>query len=118
MSSGESRSGNSTTNGVAGSLELDIEQFTELNDSRCVFGNAGMYPETQTTTLAQNIVGEGNRTYMRVTPVDSFSPFVDYQSLHRSMMPTQQSAIQSGFHTFQPRGGSRAAIRNEGTIEY
>ena len=116
MSSGESRSGNSTTNGVAGSLELDIEQFTDFNDSRCFPGNTGMYhPETQLSTVSQHIVGDGNKTYMRVTPVDSFSPFIDYP-LNHPIMPTQ-SAIQSGFHTFHPRGGSRAPIRSEGKIK-
>ena len=109
MSSGESRSGNSTTNGVAGSLELDIEQFTDFNDSRCFSG----YPENPQSTT-QNIIGDGNKTYVRVTPVDSFSPFIDYP-LNHPMMPTQ-SAIQSGFHTFHPRVGSRAPTRNEGKI--
>ena len=114
VSSGESRSGNSTTNGVAGSLELDIEQFTDYNnDSRCFQGNSGpAYAEVQPATMSQTIVGEGNKTYVRVTPVDSFSPFTDYPLNHQ--MISTQSAIQSGFHTFHPRGGSRMAMRNEG----
>ena len=116
VSSGESRSGNSTTNGVAGSLELDIEQFTDYNnDSRCFQGNSGpAYAEVQPATMSQTIVGEGNKTYVRVTPVDSFSPFTDYPLNHQ--MISTQSAIQSGFHTFHPRGGSRMAMRNEGKL--
>ena len=117
VSSGESRSGNSTTNGVAGSLELDIEQFTDYNnDSRCFQGNSGpAYAEVQPATMSQTIVGEGNKTYVRVTPVDSFSPFTDYPLNHQ--MISTQSAIQSGFHTFHPRGGSRMAMRNEGKFD-
>ena len=99
---------------MAGSLELDIEQFTEYNDSRCFAGTSVAYPEVHSATVSQNIVGDGNKTYVRVTPVDSFSPFTDYPLNHQ--MIATQSAIQSGFHTFHPRGGSRAAIRNEGNL--
>ena len=118
VSSGESRSGNSTTNGVAGSLELDIEQFAEYNDSRnCFAGNAGAYIESQPATVSsQNIIGDGNKTYVRVTPVDSFSPFADYPIGHQMISTTQSNAISSGFHTFHPRGGSRATLRNEGNF--
>jgi hypothetical protein len=100
---------------VAGSLELDIEQFTDYNDSRCFAGTAVAYPEVHPTTVSQNIIGDGNKTYVRVTPVDSFSPFTDYPLNHQ--MISTQSAIQSGFHTFHPRGGSRAAIRTEGEFK-
>ena len=98
-------------------MELDIEQFTDYNDSRCLAANTGTYPEIpfHPVSVSPNIIGDGNKTYVRVTPVDTFSPFTDY-SVNHQMMPTQ-SAIQSGFHTFHPRGGNRAAIRTEGMLK-
>lgn len=117
VSSGESRSGNSTTNGVAGSLELDIEQFTDYTDSRGFSGNSGTYQEpSHSLQISQNIGADGSKTYVRVTPVDSFSPFADYP-LNHQMISTHNSAIQSGFHTFHPKGGSRTAIRTDGKIK-
>ena len=84
VSSGESRSGNSTTNGVAGSLELDIEQFADYTDSRGYSGNSGTYQEpSHPLQSSQNIGADGNKTYVRVTPVDSFSPFTDYPLNHQ-----------------------------------
>ena len=99
---------------MAGSLELDIEQFTDYNDPRAFSGNSGTYQEhSHSLQVSQNIGADGNKTYVRVTPVDSFSPFADFP-VNNQMISSHNSAIQSGFHTFHPKGGSRAAIRTDG----